>query len=427
MKKILFIAYVFPPNPYGGTFRALRLCRGFSEQDIECHVVTIKEYPDIPNDHGLLAGIPESIRIYRTPILDPWRRYQPYKKRFAGKVWFRFANKIISLMLRPLTFPDHMLFWVPVAVFKSRQLIKQHDIDTVLVSSPPDSSQLIGWILRKTCKIQWIADFRDPIYGNVAQVNMANPSGLIDRLQRFTLEKYDRMIATAANVIIANTETHARELTIKYGCTDVHVIRNSFDPGDFSHISDAQADVLTIAHVGSVYGKRNPDLLFAAVSQLAKECKPEKLRLKLVFLGLGSDSLQESIIRYDVANYVEVRGQAPHDEALRTMCRSHLLLLIKATGNWSRGQIPGKFYEYVGSRKPILCIGPLDSEVADLIRDHKLGYVVEDSLEEMLVLLRTLYRTFSSEGALPPLHDKQLEPFSSGVMVEKMCSVIGAM
>ncbi len=75
-----------------------------------------------------------------------------------------------------------MLFWVPFAVFKARKVIREQGIDAVLVSSPPDSSQFVGWILKKWMKIKWIADFRDPIYGNVAQVNLINPSSTMDKL-----------------------------------------------------------------------------------------------------------------------------------------------------------------------------------------------------------------------------------------------------
>lgn len=58
--KLMLISYTFPPIPYGGTFRALRLCRGFAKKDIECHVVTLKHYEDIPNDYELL-------KKYRNP------------------------------------------------------------------------------------------------------------------------------------------------------------------------------------------------------------------------------------------------------------------------------------------------------------------------------------------------------------------------
>ncbi len=107
------------------------------------------------------------------------------------------------------------------------------------------------------------------------------------------------------------------------------------------------------------------------------------------------------------------------------MRRAHLLLLIKATGKWSKGQIPGKFFEYVGSRNPVLCIGPKESEVATLIQDQALGYVVEDDLAEMTAVMRAIYDQYLQTGTTPMLTEKQIQPFSSVEMVEKMVKLFG--
>jgi glycosyltransferase involved in cell wall biosynthesis len=254
---------------------------------------------------------------------------------------------------------------------------------------------------------------------------MIDPVGVLDRLQKKILYRYDRFIARHADILIANTETHAQRLKDVYGCQNVHVIRNSFDPADFAGTSALpKFEKLTISHVGSIYGKRNADLLFAAINRLAKEFAPEKLKLNVVFLGSGGGGLLESIARYDLAEYVTLIDQVPHKEAIEFMSRSHVLLLIKATGKWSRGQIPGKFFEYVGSGNPVLCIGPRDSEVADIINDCRLGHVVEDSHEEMLGIIRKLYARYLETGALPALMEQQVAPFSSPVMVGKMCTAL---
>ncbi len=424
MRKVLVIAYTFPPIPYAGSYRALRLCRGFVEKGMECHVITLKEYHDIPNDYTLLLTVPSAIQVHRVPIVDPWRRYQTIKKNYIGRCWFKYINKVVSFFLRFITFPDHMLFWVPLALYRALRVIKKNNIDTVLVSSPPDSSQLVGWILKKWMKIQWIADFRDPIYGNVAQVNLINPVILLDKVHKKLLMKYDRFIACNADTLIANTETHAGQLQQNYTCTNVQVVRNSFDATEFANVAQEKYPVLTIAHVGSIYGKRNPDLLFAAIKQLASDYAPEPLQLQIIFIGLGGHSLHKNIARYGIEKYVKVNAQVPHNEAIESICRAHLLLLIKATGKWSEGQIPGKFFEYIGSRNRILCIGPKKSEVATLINDYELGYVVEDNVKEMLSVLREVYSQYLQAGTFSILSKEQIKPFSSKVMVEKICNVL---
>jgi len=419
--NLLLISYPFPPIPYGGTYRALRLCKKFVDQyDIDCHVLTLKIYKDIPNDFELLKKIPDAVSIYRVPIIDPWRKYQVIKTKFIHRTWFKAVNKIFSFCLRFITFPDHMLLWIPFAVLKARRVIRKHKIQTILVSSPPDSSQLIGLILKKWFKIRWIADFRDPIYGNVAQVNMITPSNLLDKLHKNLLAKYDRLIAMNADILISNTATHAKQLQQNYGCSNIKIIRNSYDPSDYTNITKDKFPILTIAHVGSIYGKRNPDVLFAAIKQLADEYAPDLLRIQIIFIGLGGNVVRENINRYNIEKYVKIIGQLPHQKALEYMCRSHLLLLIKATGKWSYGQIPGKFFEYIGSHNPVLCIGPQKSEVADLIRDNKLGYVVENDFSKMVSVLSKVYEQYLTTGTTPALTERQVAMFSSETMAKKM-------
>jgi glycosyltransferase involved in cell wall biosynthesis len=425
--KVLIISYAFPPIPFGGTYRALRLCRGLTDQsDIDCHVLTLQEYSDFPNDYELLKKVPDSVVVHRVPIFDPWRHYQKIKEKNIGKNWFKVVHKLVSFALRFITFPDHMIFWVPSAVVKASKIIKKEGMDTILVSSPPDSSQLIGWCLKKWLKVRWVADFRDPIYGNVAQVNLIDPTNLMDRVQKKLLLRYEQLIISSADFLVANTETHAEHLRHK-GYSDVQAIRNSFDLEEFATIGEeARHPILTIAHVGSIYGNRNPKLLFAAIKQLASEYAPESLKVQIVFLGYGGGSLSDTIEEYGVGEYVKIVAQVPHHEAIEYMCRSHLLLLIKATGKWSKGQIPGKFFEYIGAANPVLCVGPKESEVASLIQEHELGFVVEDDVNELLVILRRIYDEYLRTGKTKSLTKQQTEPFSSATMVSKMSQVLKA-
>lgn len=106
------------------------------------------------------------------------------------------------------------------------------------------------------------------------------------------------------------------------------------------------------------------------------------------------------------------------------MLRSHVLLLIKAIGKWSRGQIPGKFYEYIGSRNRIICIGPKDSEVAEIIQSEKLGYIVENDDGEMEKYIDKIYRQYMQTVQVKGLEEKQAAPFSSDIMVEKVTEIL---
>lgn len=130
-------------------------------------------------------------------------------------------------------------------------------------------------VFKKITKVRWIADFRDPIYGNVAQVDMINPKRFIEKLKKKILRRYDRFIAKNADMLIANTENHADLLRKNYGCNHVEDVRNSYDSHDFDTPGIKKYNELPIAHVGSIYGKRNPDLLFSAIKKPSLEAAPK--------------------------------------------------------------------------------------------------------------------------------------------------------
>jgi glycosyltransferase involved in cell wall biosynthesis len=426
MRNILILAYTFPPNPYGGSYRALRLSNGLMEHGVECHVVTLNIYDDIPNDFTLLEKVPEGIHIHRTHIIDPWRKYQTYKSKNKGKVWFKYINKLVSFALRFITFPDHMLLWVPFAIIKSRQVIKKYGIKEVLVTSPPHSSLLVGWFLKKTMKVNWVADLRDPIFGNVAQVHLIDPTNAIDKIEKKLLFKFDDFVAKNADVVVANTEHHSKVLKKRHPEKNITFIRNSFDSNDFVNIKKELYKEFTISHIGSIYGKRNPEPLFIALRRIIDSAAPSKLSIRIQFVGQISISLESLINKYSLSNYIRIINMVPHHEAISIMCNSQLLLLIKATGNWSAGQIPGKFFEYAGSRTKILCLGSLNSEVATLINENNLGYVVDNDIDQLTEIIQSEYKRFSQDKEVyNKFKLEDVDEFSKDVMVGKFIKLFG--
>ena len=62
-----------------------------------------------------------------------------------------------------------------------------------------------------------------------------------------------------------------------------------------------------------------------------------------------------------------------HSEVLSDYKKSAvLLLLINNTGN-ARVNIPGKLFEYIASKKSILCIGETSSDAALIVKNNNMG------------------------------------------------------
>ena len=70
MKKLLVIAYHFPPCALSGTYRTLAWLRLLAQRSWDITVVTVKN-PEPPLDYKLLKKIPNSVKILRAPYINP--------------------------------------------------------------------------------------------------------------------------------------------------------------------------------------------------------------------------------------------------------------------------------------------------------------------------------------------------------------------
>lgn len=422
--KILIIAYPFPPIPYSGTYRIVRMCKGLTRLGIEVHVLTIHIDNRIPNDFELLSKIPESVKLHRSKILDPWLRYRQWRKKREELNLHGYVDKLISAFMRLITIPDHQIFWIPSVIQRGRNIIRKYNISNIMVTSPPVSTLSGGMLLKKMTGVRLLADLRDPIVGNIAQVNLINPSDIFSRFEKRLLEKIERLVIKNADVVIANTETHRKELKKKYDHGNIRCIRNCFDEDEYKGITRRKYGKFTIAHVGSMYGLRKADLLFKALKTLATEVKPQPLNLRVLFVGSNDHHLHSAIEKHGVQRYVRVLGMVPHKSAIEMMTKAHLLLLIKATGNGSFGQIPAKFFEYLGTGNMILLIGPQESEVGEIIRSANCGYCIGNDEEKMFSVLKEEYLAFLQGDISRPYPLEMTNELSNSKMAENLFSLI---
>ena len=66
------------------------------------------------------------------------------------------------------------------------------------------------------------------------------------------------------------------------------------------------------------------------------------------------------------------------------------------------GVIPGKLFEYIGARRPILSLGSLSGEAAAIVRDNRLGLASNDP-EEIKAMLVACLAAKARLGRLPDL------------------------
>ena len=104
--------------------------------------------------------------------------------------------------------------------------------------------------------------------------------------------------------------------------------------------------------------------------------------------------------QYGVRACVEIRNAVPRPEILRVQRQVDILLECRWQDAVGDGVIPGKLFEYIGARRPILSLGSLTGESAEIIRQNGLGLASNDPDEIKSMLVKAMAIKAKS-GRLP--------------------------
>jgi glycosyltransferase involved in cell wall biosynthesis len=376
MRRVLFLAYHFPPVGGGGVQRSVKFVRYLPELGYEPVVVTGAGPSDdrwTPEDETLAAEIPSGIEIHRVP--------GPVPPPSAG--WRRRAERLLDA---PAPFSR---WWVEGAVELGRRLGAK--VDLVYGGLVPYETAEAAAALASSLGKPWVADLQDPWALDEMWIY---PTGIH---RRRDLVRMRRLLGSAAAVVM-NTPEAARRLVRAFpelGRAKVLSIPNGFDAADFAGPPPRRADgAFRIVHAGTLHSElggrhrrtrwlrrllggapvptvdiftRSHAYLLEAIAGLLEEEPALRSTLQVHLAGVLSAEDRRLAARSPVTRLL---GYLPHTETL-ALLRSADLLFLPMQGlppGTRAGLVPGKTYEYLASGRPILAAVP-DGDARDLLAE----------------------------------------------------------
>lgn len=438
MKKVLILAYDFPPYVSVGGLRPYNWFKYLKEFGVEPIVITRQWSNAYGNELDYVAP---SISIetlieeeeYGTVIRAPYFPSRSNRLLLQhGENKYRFFRKALTACDEIRQFlwisgPKKQLY------IAARKYLKNNKVDAIVATGEPFVLFSFASKLSKEFDIPWIADYRDPWSQNKGR----------QRNKLYTLwNRYlEQKVVKKAICITTASGFFKQQIEKLINNKTIYVLPNGYDPEVIEKVADLpqKATELTISFIGTIY-QWHPWKSFLEQFSYFLENHPSA-SLNLNFYGIN--------ILNEVTNFIQqfpkktqeaicIFPKMPNQELLENLSKENVMLLF----NYYSFQ-GTKIYDYIGlKRKIILCYandpkafalknkyysieemeGVSQQLQADLLQKTNAGVIVENE-SHLQEVFKELVAEFKEKGRID-CNSVGSENYSRKIQVEKLAEII---
>jgi hypothetical protein len=422
MRRVLIVAWLFPPHASVGARRPYRLARELPSLGWDVTVLTQACVPERLREEAE-HPLPERTRVLRA--YDP-----PTLAKLVSMLDARASKAPAQHHAKPdaparnkggssLSFAERWIPTEPAAIWAphaaARALIEREHYDVVWSTSYPFSAHAVGRAIAKRLRIPWVADLRDPWTLHFSHANKHPVAKAVERaLERQTFEE--------ASAITVTTEAlrDAYRQRFRWRSEDIRAVHNSFDPIALPAPKRDEGPA-RLVHFGHVYGGARS--LGPVIEALAAIAQRRSLTAKDVVLenfGRFSDEDLALARSLGVEPLVRLREPVAYEEGMASLTRAALLLLPAWKSEFGPLFLPAKLFDYLHVGAPILAIGD-NPELGSILARTRAGTLCAET--DCSHIERAIEAAL--DGTLAIDRDRsQVEAFSSRSMAKAMASVL---
>lgn len=396
MFKVLVVAYYFPPMGLSGVQRTLKFVKYMNKFNWEPTVVTSSNVAYFAHDNSLLKEIEGTkTKIVRIGGREP---NSVLSKFGTMKVPNEFIRKAFNRLSQTIFIPDNKTSWSKKALETCTKLLQEEKFDVVFVTIPPFSSFRMAVKLKEKFNLPILVDYRDLWLDSYFSFYPTPLHRLLNkRMEYNALKKADKVTVTN-RVIKEKLLKHYKFLTFN----DIVIVSHGYDEDDFRGLYESKKtdDNMIITYSGVFIEYNTPKYFLQAFKKLADENPEIASKIKLRFIGLLRKENEKLINNLNLKNHVENLEYMEHKESVKKLMESDILWMMVGKKKNIDAILPGKLFEYFGTRKPVIVSVPKGAAKTAAIA-YGASFITEpDDIDDIKNTILKIYQLFR-ENKLP--------------------------
>lgn len=430
LRKVLIIAYSFPPMGGGRVRRVLKFSKYLKDFGWTPVILTAKRHVASVFDEGLLNELPEDIKIFKALCLEPTSHLKDRIRRSnnSKRSFFSFRGIIARFFTKFkwwVFVPDTRIGWIPFAVMSGLRIVRREKINVIMVIGEPYSSFFSGAILKLLTKKPLILDFRDE-WAQLNRYFFPDKPSLVKVIER----RMERFVIGCADKVISVTDPIINTFKNTYPCwADKFIcISNGFDPDDFRGLSAQRTPdgKFIITYAGSLYALRSPASFLNALEWLHRHEPAIAEDIRVVFIGTAEPDILRLLDGYREKGWVVFADFMKYQEVVRCLSQSDLLLYIQDQAQIGGRFLPAKLFDYIGVKRPILALAG-DGVVKDTIERLNCGLTVSaDDAVQIALALKQLYGLHKSGKLVFQINEDYQMQFNRRELTRKLAGILSS-
>jgi glycosyltransferase involved in cell wall biosynthesis len=337
-------------------------------------ILTVKEDTFTKSDLELLKEVDPELKVIHTDFWDPFILYKKLlgKKEDQSLVASESISKInksfaqkFSIWLRMNFFiPDARIGWYFPGLREASKLLREERYDAIVSNGPPHSTHLLAERLSRKFNIPLVSVFIDP-WVDIAYYKGQQRS----KITKYIDNSFERKIIKNSNKLVFVTNSMKEYFYNKYPGTEEKssVLHWGYNEEDFENVEIVKNDGEVLLHAGNIFDFQNPVNLWRTVKREIENGR----KLKIRFVGTVSPAVKKSIEEFGLSEYTEYKGYLPYKDVIKEVMSADYLLVCATEPRHT----PGKLFEYLRARKPIIAFADNNRDVKRMIEESNSGMV----------------------------------------------------